>query len=261
MTRVTEFLETPVGRIAYDREGDGPPVVLVAGAFQFRAFDQQTARLVSGLAGRGLTAVNYDRPGRGESRVAPPHTLDGEIAVLRAFAERLGPIALYGSSSGSSISLAAAAAGVPVTRLVLWEAPVGGDDAHDAAAELAVLREKLDAGDPEQAVLHFMRDFPAEWREGARQSPAWPVMTGLAHSLAPDTESIAWTQSGDRRELLRGVTAPVLVLVGERTLPIFPPAADSLVAALPDARQARIAAEDHSWELDAMVEAVAGFLT
>jgi pimeloyl-ACP methyl ester carboxylesterase len=255
------FLDTPAGRIAHDREGSGPPVVLVGGAFQFRGFDPDTRELAAELGRRGLTAVNYDRPGRGESTGAPPFTLAGEIAVLRALAAELGPLALYGSSSGAAISLAAAAAGVPVTRLVLWEPPVGGDDASSAAAELAGLRAELATGDTERAVLFFMRDMPADWREGARRGPAWPTMCALAPSLEPDLESIAWTQSGpSRRELLAGVTAPTLVLVGERTLPMFPPAADSLTAALPDARQARVAAAEHRWELPAMADALSAFL-
>ena len=255
------ILDTPVGPIAYDREGSGPPVVLVAGAFQFRGFDPDTRELAAELGRRGLTAVNYDRPGRGDSPGEPPFTLAGEVAVLRAFAAELGPVALYGSSSGAAISLAAAAAGVPVTRLVLWEAPVGDDAADSAAADLAGLRAELATGDAERAVLYFMKDMPAEWREGARQGPAWPTMCALAPSLEPDVESIAWTQSGpSRRELLAGVTAPTLVLLGERTLPMFPPAADALAAALPDARQARVAAADHRWELPALADALTGFL-
>lgn len=254
-------LETPAGPVAYDREGSGPPVILVGGAFQFRAFDPDTRLLATELAGRGLAVVNYDRPGRGDSGGTPPFTLAGEIAVLRAFTDELGPCALHGSSSGGAIALAAAADGVPVPRLVLWEPPVGDDDAHGAAGELEGLRAELATGDAERAVLFFMRDMPPEWVEGSRSSPAWPVMCGIAPSLEPDTEAIAWTQSGpSRRELLAPVTAPTLILLGEDTPPFFPPAADSLAAALPDARQARVPGADHRWELPALAATLTDFL-
>lgn len=125
------ILQTSVGPVAYDREGSGPPVVLVAGAFQFRGFDPDTRELAAELGRRGLTAVNYDRPGRGESGGEPPFTLAGEIEVLRAFAAELGPLALYGSSSGAAISLAAALPDARRARVAAadhrWELPALAD--------------------------------------------------------------------------------------------------------------------------------------
>src|SRR5215213_4019680 len=50
--------------IFYDRLGDGPPVVLVTGGSVNRTAN---AGLAAELAGRGFTAYNYDRRGRGPS--------------------------------------------------------------------------------------------------------------------------------------------------------------------------------------------------
>src|SRR6266516_6461156 len=50
--------------IAFDRLGAGPAVILVGGAFQHRAIDQQTARLAE-LLGPAFTVFHYDRRGRG----------------------------------------------------------------------------------------------------------------------------------------------------------------------------------------------------
>ena len=48
---MTEFVESADGtRIAFDVDGEGPAVILVAGAIQFRAFDPGTARLAVALA-------------------------------------------------------------------------------------------------------------------------------------------------------------------------------------------------------------------
>ncbi|MCQ9163811.1 MULTISPECIES: alpha/beta fold hydrolase [unclassified Arthrobacter] len=248
-------------RIAYDIEGSGPPVILVAGAMQFRGFDPTTSAMAALLARQGFTVVNYDRRGRGESAQAPSFTLADSIADLRALVEAAGaPAALYGNSSGGAIALAAAAAGLPVSALVLWEVPLGEELGTDGAANLAGLREQLAEGTPDDVVSYFMKDMPPEWLDGARNSPAWPVMTAMGPSLEPDAEALAWTQSAPRADLWASITAPTLALVGEQTLPIMPPAAASIAANVPNAGSGTIRAANHSWEPETMASRVAGFL-
>jgi pimeloyl-ACP methyl ester carboxylesterase len=138
--------------------------------------------------------------------------------------------------------------------------PLGEEGGTDGAAFLAGLRERIRAGDGPGTIGYFMKDMPPEWLEGARNSPGWPVMTGMGPSLEADAESLAWTQSAPRRELWAEVRQPTLVLVGERTLPVMSTAAASLVAALPDARSRAIPADDHSWRPEQMAAEIAGFL-
>src|SRR5215204_6963298 len=111
---MTEFVTSSDGtQIAFGRLGSGPSVILVGGAMQFRAFDPQTGQLAERLAERGFTVVNYDRRGRGESAGRGPYVLDSEIADLEALITEVGgPAALFGSSSGGAICLAAAATGL-----------------------------------------------------------------------------------------------------------------------------------------------------
>jgi hypothetical protein len=52
--------------IAFDRSGDGPPIILVHPAFGHRAFNPQMAELAQHLSSH-FTVFNYDRRGRGES--------------------------------------------------------------------------------------------------------------------------------------------------------------------------------------------------
>jgi pimeloyl-ACP methyl ester carboxylesterase len=106
----------------------------------------------------------------------------------------------------------------------------------------------------------FMADMPPEWIEAARSSGAWPTMVSVAPSLVADSESLAWAQSRPSRELWSAVTTPVLVMVGEQTMPMFATAAESLITALPDARLTRVAGADHRWEPAAMLQVLAGFL-
>jgi pimeloyl-ACP methyl ester carboxylesterase len=249
-------------RIAYDRQGSGPGVILVGGAMQFRGFDQTTVEMAGLLAGLGFTVINFDRRGRGGSEAVPPMSLAANIADIAALAAELdGPVALFGNSSGGAISLAAAAAGLPVSHLVLFEVPLGPEGGTDGAEFLDGLRMQIAAGDGDAIVSYFMKDMPPQWLAGARESPGWPVMVGMGPSLEADAESIAWTQSAPRRQLWAGVTQPTLVLVGSQTTPKMTAAAESIVASLPDARAQSMGAVQHSWSPAEMSALIAGFLS
>lgn len=248
-------------RIAYDSQGSGPVVILVAGAMQFRAFDPATSTMAALLATEGFTVVNFDRRGRGDSAATPSFTLTDTIEDLRALIGAAGgPVALVGNSSGGSISLAAAAAGLDISELVLFEVPLREELGTDGAEFLAGLREKIEQGSPDETIEYFMKDMPPEWLEGARNSPGWPVMTAMGPSLEADAESLAWTQSAPRAELFSDIGARTLVLVGEETLPIMPPAAQSIANNLSHATLGKLPAANHSWEPAVMAKAVAAFL-
>ncbi|MEV0608354.1 alpha/beta fold hydrolase [Polymorphospora rubra] len=259
---MTEFVRSADGtRIAFDIEGDGPPVVLIGGAMQFRAFDPDTVQLAHRLAARGFTVVNYDRRGRGESDAGPVGALGSEVEDVAALVDRVGGrAALYGSSSGAVIALWAAQAGVGAARLALWEAPLPPEGQGDGGETHRGLRDRIAAGDHEGAVEFFMRDMPPEWLAGSKASPAWPVMVGIAPSLVADAAALTKAQEAPWAEQWSAVDVPVLAIVGEQTLPIFPPAADALAAALPHARTGTVAAADHRWQLDAMADTLAAFL-
>ena len=144
---MTEYVTSRGTRIAYDRLGSGPAVILVGGAMQFRAFDPNTVAMAALLAEQGFTVVNYDRRGRGQSEAAAPITLDDTIEDLRALANEVGgEVTLFGNSSGGAISLAAAAAGLPVSGLVLFEVPLDEEGGDSGADFLAGLREQIASG-------------------------------------------------------------------------------------------------------------------
>lgn len=259
---MTSFTTSADGTpLAYDLEGEGPAVVLVAGAFQFRGFDPETRELARLLAARGFTVLNYDRRGRGESGGDAPITLADTIADLGALLEVAGgSAALFGSSSGGAIALAAAASGLPVDALALWEVPLGDAGERDAGEFLAGLRERIRVGAGDAIVEYFMKDMPPEWLSGAKAGPGWPTMVAMGPSLEPDAESLALAQSAPHAELWGGIEAPVATLVGADTLELFSPAADSIVAAVPGARRITVPGADHRWDRDAMVGILADFL-
>ena len=239
-----------------------PPVILVAAAMQFRAFAPGTGELAAAVAARGVSVLVYDRRGRGESEAEGPYSLTKEIEDLSALVAAAGGRAgLVGNSSGGAICLAAAAAGVPVSGIALWELPLGPELGSDGAEFVAGLREKVAAGDGGATVEYYMEDMPPEWIAGAKQSPAWPTMMAISPTLVPDAEALAWTQSAPHAELLGGIEAPVLAMYGSETLPLFPPAAEAIVAAVPNGRTAVLAGRDHGWDRDEMTTTLVEFFT
>lgn len=64
--------------IAYDKRGEGPPLVIVDGALCSRRFGPSEAQAAR-LAER-FTVYIYDRRGRGESGDRPPYAVEREIA-------------------------------------------------------------------------------------------------------------------------------------------------------------------------------------
>ncbi|MFB2596368.1 alpha/beta fold hydrolase [Herbiconiux sp. P17] len=259
---MSEFVTSGDGtRIAYDREGEGPAVIFVASAFNFRAFDPSTAQLAHLLAERGFTTVNYDRRGRGESTDTLPFAIEREIDDIAALIDVVGgSAALFGNSSGSALCLWAAAARIGVSKLALWEIPLDLEGEGDGGVWLRGLQERLAAGDREGTVEFYMSDMPPEWLAGAKSSPAWPVMVQNAPTLEYDAAVLERAQHAPWSEQWAAVTVPTLVMYGSETLPIFPPVTEALVAALPDARSSVVDAANHGWAPEVMAAELEAFL-
>ena len=112
---MTEVTTTARGdRVAYDRYGDGPGLVFVAGAGPFRAIDPVTTETARRAGDLGVTAVVFDRLGRGESTASGVLDLDRELDAIAAAIEVAGGRAvLCGHSSGCSFALRGARADCP----------------------------------------------------------------------------------------------------------------------------------------------------
>jgi pimeloyl-ACP methyl ester carboxylesterase len=107
--------------IAFDCAGDGPALIVVAGALQDRP---ATVALAASLAPR-FTVYRYDRRGRGDSGDTGPYSADREIADLSA---------LIAEARGSAFVRAAASI-VAGAR----HRPLAGQDHHVADGVLALL--------------------------------------------------------------------------------------------------------------------------
>ena len=110
--------------IAFDRTGSGPALVLVDGALCYRS-QGPSGSMASQLA-KYFTVYTYDRRGRGDSGNGPSYAIERELEDLEALLREAGGAAfVYGVSSGAALALEAGHRGLPITRLVLYEAPVG----------------------------------------------------------------------------------------------------------------------------------------
>jgi Alpha/beta hydrolase family len=236
-------------RIAYDRQGSGPALTLVGGGLDDGA---ENAPLAAELA-RSFTVYNYARRGRGDSGDTPPYALEREFEDLDALvAEAGGSAYAYGVSSGGALALEAAAAGVALDRIGVYEVPYSiGDEAQRRWHEYT---EQLAGADRDQAIELFMRVAGAseESIAAARSSPYWPV--ALAHTLAYDAACL-----GDGLPHVT-VTQPVLVATGGGA-EFFELAGDALAASLPNAQRLVIPRQGHVADPQAVAPVLERFLS
>jgi pimeloyl-ACP methyl ester carboxylesterase len=230
--------------IAFDRLGQGPPVILVSGGSVDRS---SLAPLADELAS-DLTVLNYDRRGRGPSGDTPPYAIDREIEDIEAVIEAAGgETGIFGSSSGAVLAMFAAAAGLPIARLAMWEPPFIPEGVPTPPADQVQQYETMVAeGRRGDAVEYFMSrvvGMPPEFVAGARSQPWWGATEALAHTLAYDARIM-----GDYRipvDRAAEVKVPTLVVAGGADMPWMRDTATALAEALPDGRTRFLDGQGH----------------
>jgi pimeloyl-ACP methyl ester carboxylesterase len=238
--------------IAYEQTGQGAPVILVMGAFNDRT---SGAPLAAALA-RRFTVLSYDRRGRGDSGDAAEGGMDREIddldAVIRAAG---GSAAVFGYSSGAWLAVAAAARGLPITRLALYDAPPAQPAEH--ARALAAL---IAAGRRGDAVEYFQRrlvGIPDEVVAQLRRAPFRPALEAMAHTLVYDATIVADVPAGDAADRVR---QPVLAIAGGAGPPVMRQSAEALAARLPAGRALVVEGATHDIDPAVLVPALERYL-
>jgi pimeloyl-ACP methyl ester carboxylesterase len=237
--------------IAFDTTGDGPPAVIVEGAFCDR---RTSAGLATHLADR-YTVFAYDRRGRGDSTDGPQWSVQREVEDLAAVISAAGgAAAVYGMSSGAVLAVEAAAAGAGVTRLALYEPPplLAGDLADHLAGLVAADRR----GD---AVEHFLTAavrLPAEAVAHMRTLPVWAGLSAVAHTLVYDT-----TITADPTVLARAATlaVPTMVLAGADSPWFLHDSARAMAAAVPGAELCYLDGQTHDVDPAVLAPELAAF--
>ncbi len=235
-------------QIAFDKLGQGPALILVGGAFQYRALDPQTAQLAALLAPR-LTVFHYDRRGRGDSGDAPRYSVEREVEDIQALITQAGGSAfVFGMSSGGALALEAAARGLAITKMALYEPPFnsGDDNARQASEhytkQLTALLAESRRGD---AVALAMTTWgaPAEAVAGMRETPVWSMFEAVAPTLAYDSAIMGDGSVPAKR--LASITVPILVIDGGASPAFMHNAAQATADALPNAQRRTLESQTH----------------
>lgn len=237
--------------ISFDQAGSGRPVIIVSSALADRADTKRLARL---LAARH-TVINYDRRGRGRSGDTPPYDVQREIDDIAALIQHAGGSAsLFGSSSGAVLAARAAAQGLGVDRVVLYEPPfvVRAGSFGPPPGFAARIDGLLAAGRRGDAVRAFMTEaqgMPRAMVSMMRLVPGmWRTLTSLAHTLPYDIAVMGDTQQGTPLSAApwSDATAPTMVITGGKSPAAFHEAAEALVEAMPNAVHERLDGLNHS---------------
>jgi pimeloyl-ACP methyl ester carboxylesterase len=248
--------------IAFDQSGEGPAVILVGGAFQHRAIDPKTARL-SALLAQQFTVLHYDRRGRGDSGDTLPYAIEREIEDLEALIKEAGGSAyVFGKSSGAVLTLHAAARGLNIKKMALYEAPFnsGDDDARQASENYTKqLTALLAEGRRGDAAAFAMTTFgaPAQAVAGMRQMPFWPTFEAVAPTLAYDNAIMG--DGSVPTKLITSITVPTLVLDGEASPAFMHNAAEAVAHSLPNAQRCTLAGQTHDVDPDVLAPVLAKF--
>ena len=252
--------------IAYDRSGEGPVVILVGGALSYRKFSKME-EIAAALA-EHCTVINYDRRGRGDSTENGTYALEREIEDLAAIIDAEGGRAsLWGWSSGGALALRAAAAGIGVERVSVYEVPfmVQPGLSRPTRDYGERIDELLAAGDRNGLVKHFMRNavgIPAPFVALMRVSPMWKDLRSTAHTLGHDWAALgAHTMYGaplDPQEWA-DVTMPALVIYGGKSQEPLREGSKALGAVLPNAELHEIPGARHNIKTSVVVPLIAKF--
>jgi pimeloyl-ACP methyl ester carboxylesterase len=250
-------------KIAYDKTGQGPALIIVAGAFQDRMAMSAYAEPLS----KHFTVYNYDRRGRGESGDTQPYAVKREIEDIDALIQEAGGSAfVFGGSSGGVLTLDAAAHGLNITKLAVYEPPFVVDDSRDPVPENIVdqLKGLIAADRRGDAAETFMTQgslMPAEVVAGMHTQPFWSSVEAVAHTLAYDAEIMDNTMQGTPLPVDRWatVTIPTLVIYGGSGPAWSRKAAEALVELLPYAERQTLQGQFHDLSPDVLTPVLEKF--
>lgn len=250
--------------IAFEAIGQGAPVVLVGGALSDRTAPASGKPLAAMLAHR-FAVFSYDRRGRGDSGDTAAWAIAREIEDLAAMiAAAGGSASVFGNSSGGLLALDAAAQGLAITRLAVYEPPVILD--ANRAASLVRLANQLDeimaADHRREAVeLYFTRvmQMPAQAVAQLRRSPMWADFEDLAHTLSYDLRIMA--RGTARLAEVPAVRAPTLALDGSESAPWMREAIAAMERAIPQGRHHTLEGQAHAVDPKALALALEEFLS
>lgn len=257
-------------KIAFEKVGSGPAVILVNGAMSYRRAFDTTLEDLAELLGKDFTVYDYDRRGRGESTDnsdIKSFTKERELEDIQALVEESGGEAmLVGFSSSGCVTLETTAVTPGITKAFVYEVPFIVDDSRQPLADYEGHTTKLAAeGKLDELVEYFITvvaGIPAEFVAGIKQDQAmWARMRAIAPTIPHDAAFMNEFLKG--KPLSTGywakVKVPVLVGDGGASPAWLRNAAEALSNALPHASRETFAGQTHSFDPRVLAPSVIEF--
>jgi pimeloyl-ACP methyl ester carboxylesterase len=219
-------------RIAYERHGEGPPLILLHGGSAPQYWTPVVPRFADDYA-----VVVPHRRGVGESGDSEAYSLDRGVEDVRAVVDAVdGDPVVFGHSFGGLLALETART-TSLERLVAYEPAVLVGEYRERATLAAQMQERLEAGDEREAMRYYVREvmhggdvddldaWLAEW-------PPWPDIVSLAPNIVRINRAIEGYRLPDELDL----TAPTLLLTGTEGPPHLRDGIRAVHEAAPDSR-------------------------
>ena len=224
--------------IAFDRSGKGPALILVVGAFNDRATGAPLARFLE----EHFTVFNYDRRGRGESGDTPSYAIEREIEDLDSLIAQAGGSAyVFGYSSGATLAVRAAAHGLAISKLALYDPPPTGAKAGELAPQLTELIAADRRGDAVELFQTEAVGIPPAVVAQMRNAPFRSALEKMAHTLVYESMILRSLPTG----MIASIRVPTLVIAGEQNPEVMRQAAQALAESLPDGRYRTLNGQSH----------------
>ena len=226
--------------IGWHRSGSGDPALLLHGTS-----DDSTGWASTGphLAER-LSLLSVDRRGRGRSGAGEPYDPERETEDLAAVVRTLDePPHVIAHSYGALIALAAAAGGLELRSLVLYEPPIAMNDHVDVTVVADECERALAEGDREQVLRTFFRAIGEEpVVDMLKAAPdVFARFLSNAHTVPRELRAETWVSSIDASQ----VAAPTQLILGSRSPDFFAEGVASLDAAIPHSEVATLDGQAH----------------
>ena len=237
-------------RIAYERSGEGAPLILVHGA----SSDHTTPwPFVLPALEERFTVCAVDRRGRGASDDSDVYAIEREFEDIAAVADSIGgPVDVLGHSYGALCALEAALLTDNIRGLILYEGDISTPNTRIIPSEAVERMETLLAEDDRDGVITALLELAgltSEEIEFLKTQPSWERRRANAHTVPRELRANRdYVFEPSRFEKL---STPTLLLVGGESPDHEKADAETLARTLPNARISVLDGQGHAAMLTA----------
>jgi len=233
--------------IAFERHGEGPPLLLVHGGSAPQFWQPLVPRFAD-----DFTVILPHRRGVGKSGDSETYSLDRGVEDVRAVIDAVdGTPTLFGHSFGGLLAVETART-TPVEKLIAYEPAVLVGEYRRQADLASQMQARIDDGERRQAMKFYIREvmhggdvddldgWLAEW-------PPWPDILALTENVARINRAVEQYRLPESVE----IDAPALLLTGTEGPPHLRDGIRAVDEALSDSQLVELAGVGHGGPTEA----------